>query len=126
MTENRPNQGIIITGGKVDVGAMAAGPNARAINNVHSATAALAERGQTDLAAKIEELLQVLREHEAELTDRDAAFTLTARVAEELEREQPDKPTVQSFLARLAASTTSATTVANAVTALSHAVTALI
>ena len=126
MTDERTNQGIIITGGKVDVGAMAAGPNAQAISNVHSASEALAARGQTELAERIEELLQALREHEAELADRDAAFQLTDRIAQELEREQPDKPTVEGFLARLAASAGSVASITNAVGALSHAVTALL
>jgi hypothetical protein len=126
MSDDRGNEGIIISGGTVQVGAMAAGRNARAVNNVESASAALATRGQAELAEKLDELLQVIRKHEAELPDRDEALELTGRVAEELEREQPDKPTVESFLARLAASAGSATTIVNAVTTLSHAVIALI
>ena len=119
MSENGRNEGVVISGGNVTIGAMAVGPYAQAVSN---AADALQRRGQDELAHKIQALLEALQQHEPELGDRDAAFSLTGRAAEELERDEPDKDTVLGFLGRVTAAAGSATAVAGAVTALQHAV----
>lgn len=113
MSDIRRNEGIVVTGGSFQATSVAVGQNAQSI--VNSATDALTSRGADDLAAKLDELLRAVQEHEGELPDPAQAYQLTSRAAEELGRDSPDVPTALGFLDRLAELAKPAATVAAAV-----------
>ncbi len=127
MSNDKANEGIIITGGSVSSGSIAAGRKAQAVGiTLQSPSETLARRGQEDLAAKIETLLAALQEYEGELEDRDAAFESAKNVVKELEQERPANSFLRKCLAQLSSAAGSVTAVAKAVAALDIAVTELL
>lgn len=126
MSGDQANEGIVITGGTVHAGSIAAGRKAQAIEITLQSANENPAQGRQDLDVMIETLHAALREHEGELADRSAAFESLQRVVEELGQEHPAKPTVQQLLSRLSGSAGAVTPVADAVAALDHAVTGLL
>jgi hypothetical protein len=95
MTENH---GFYVAGGHVHIGAVAAGPNATATNN-NAPPAALA----TDALNQVDLILQLIRRHQAELTDADVAEQIALKVRAELTAAKPDADRVTRAVSRLAA-----------------------
>ena len=93
MSDMQRNEGVIVTGGSFSAGVVAVGQHASVV--VSGTVDALKARGQPDIAAKLEELLDAVRAKGSELPDQAEALRMTERVAEELGRDEPDGVTVQ-------------------------------
>ncbi|MEU4424105.1 hypothetical protein AB0F81_26045 [Actinoplanes sp. NPDC024001] len=122
MTGPRRNEGIIVTGGRIDAGALAVGRGARAEQVVHQAATDLAARGQAELAQALEELIRRIDEHAAQLANAGELKESAQVVAEELTRDEPNRTTVTGVLAGIAESVKSVAGVAAAAQALVQAV----
>jgi hypothetical protein len=119
--------GIYQTGGSISVGgSLAVGPHAQAISVVTEARKSLEQRDLTEVSEKLGALLAALNEHADALVDRDAAFGSATEVAQELQREGPDKSRVASILATIREGAGSVAGVATAATALEQAVAAFL
>jgi hypothetical protein len=111
MTEE--NRGIVISGGTVNIGALAQGSHAKASNRQ------VVNAGpDEDLRALIRDLLTALREHDAELTDAPAA----SEAARELEQAQPDRSRIRALLDRITATAGPIADIAAAVAAVRSAI----
>jgi hypothetical protein len=110
--------GIVISGGTVNVGALAQGSHARA-SQVVRATA-----GQRDdLAALTRELLDALRQHQGELADAQDAQGAAEDAAAELAQEEPDASRVRRLLDKVVAAAGPVAEIAAAVNAVQRAIT---
>jgi translation initiation factor 2B subunit (eIF-2B alpha/beta/delta family) len=110
MMTNGPNQGIQINGGSFTSGATAVGPGARAYN----VAGELRDRGQDDVARRLEELVRQLDAHADQVPDVEELRGATATVADELAKEKPNKTTVRAVLSGIADSVRSVTGLATA------------
>src|SRR5690349_11856268 len=109
------NAGIVVSGnGTFTANVVAVGFQARAEKVAAAARAELAEKGLTDVQAKLEMLMTMLKDHAQELPDPRPAFDLAERVAGELRISKPDKSTVKGFLTVLAEETKSVAEIAGA------------
>jgi hypothetical protein len=111
MTEE--SGGIVISGGTVNIGALAQGSHAKASNR--QVINAAQDEGLHEL---IGDLLAVLREHDGELADAPAVQS----AAGELEQAQPDRSRVRALLDRITAAAGPITDIAAAVAAVRQAV----
>lgn len=125
MTEPGHNEGIHISGGTLNAGALAVGRYASAVSTVGSASEVLAGRGERDVAERMKALLEQLRLHSGELANADELVGATESVATELARDVPNKLTVLGVLGGIAASVASVAGVTEAVDALIEAVKSL-
>lgn len=111
------NNGISITGGKVEAGAMAAGKHASA-TNISAAPDSL-----TDARGAMTHLLELLRAVPG-LPDQTVAM---AELADhELGKEEPDKSSVLRLLEMIASGAKSIASIGGAVTAVQQAVSAIL
>jgi translation initiation factor 2B subunit (eIF-2B alpha/beta/delta family) len=122
----RPNEGISVSGGTINAGALAVGRGARATNVVEAASRTLEARGHAELAERLEELIHALDAHASELSNAAELLQATQVVAEELVKERPNKTTVTGVLAGIAAGVKSVAGLAGAAEALAHAVAAFL
>jgi translation initiation factor 2B subunit (eIF-2B alpha/beta/delta family) len=113
-----PNEGIQISGGTVTVGAMAVGTGARAYNVAKE----LRDRGQDEVAQRLEELVRQLEAHADQVPDIDSLRGATRTVTDELAKDQPNKMTINSVLSGIADSVRSVSGLATAADALFEAV----
>ena len=104
------NQGIQVTGGSFTAGAVAVGPHARAYNVADE----LRDRGQDDVARRLEELVRQLEAHADQVSDIDDLRGATRTVADELAKEKPNRTTVRAVLSGIADSVRSVTGLATA------------
>jgi hypothetical protein len=118
------NEGIHMTGGHIDAGALAVGANARA-TNITTAEQALTDQGHTELAARLADVVRLLELHAAALDNPDEVKEATETIATELTKPKPDRITLMGLLNALAAGVTPVATLATAVDALARAATAL-
>ena len=115
------NKGIMITGGTVNAGAVAAGDNAQAINMQPPQAPASIE----EMRERLAELLGELRVHHAELDDAEQTVALAQLAAREAEHEHPNRERFIGLMRTVAAGVGSVASLAGSVTALEHAATAL-
>jgi hypothetical protein len=120
------NEGVRISGGTIEAGALAVGRGARATNLVEAASRTLEARGQAELARRLEELIHALDEHASELANAAELREATDVVAQELAKERPNKTTVSGVLAGIAGDVQSVAGLATAAGALAHAVAAFL
>jgi hypothetical protein len=125
VTAGSDNYGIQIGGNAtVNAGAIAAGPGAGAYardSNVAGPTAGSVEALQEAIAALIEQL----RASPAGLEDPGALVQIAESVQLEAAKERPNKGIISGLLGALVAGAGGVATVANAVTAIQHAVSVL-
>jgi hypothetical protein len=114
MAEGR-NEGIQISGGTINAGNLAVGRGATVV-------AELRERGQEDVARRLEELVRQLEEHRDEVPHLALVRAATESVTEELAKERPDKRRVRDVLAGISESVRSVTGLARAADGLLEAV----
>jgi hypothetical protein len=114
----RRNEGVIVTGGRIEAGALAVGRGAHASQAVHRAAADLAERGRTEVADRLEALIRELEQHAGRLDNADELKESTEVVARELAKDEPNRTTVTGVLAGITAGVQSITSVAAAAQAL--------
>lgn len=111
MTEE--SGGIVISGGTVNIGALAQGSHAKASNRQ------VVNAGQDEeLRGLIQDLLAVLNEHDSEFADAPAVHS----AAGELEQAQPDRSRVRVLLDRIAAAAGPIADIAAAVAAVRQAI----
>lgn len=119
------NEGIHMTGGRIDAGALAVGSNARATNITTAAEQALTDQGHTELAAQLAEVVRLLEAHAASLDNPDEIKETTDTIATELTRPKPNRTTLTGLLTALAAGVSPVATLATAVDALARTAFAL-
>jgi hypothetical protein len=121
MMADTDNQGIHVSGGSFTAGAVAVGPNARAYNVANE----LRERGQDEIAQRLEELVRQLEAHANQVPDIDDLRGATGTVADELAKDKPNKTTVTAVVSTIAESVRSVAGLATAADALLKAVQAV-
>jgi hypothetical protein len=119
------NEGISMSGGRIDAAALAVGRKARAINPTAAAQHALEERGHHEIANRLAALMHLLETHAAQLDNPDELKTTTETIAAELTNDKPNRITVTGLLNGLADGVRSVTSLTTAVDALAKAATAL-
>jgi translation initiation factor 2B subunit (eIF-2B alpha/beta/delta family) len=122
MSRDDRNEGVQMSGGTINAGAFAVGRGAQATNTVAAASRALEERGQAQLAERLEELLLALEANASRLSNADEVREATQVVAEELVKDRPNKTTVTGVLSGIAESVKSVASLATATHALAQAV----
>jgi hypothetical protein len=111
MTED--SRGVVISGGTVNIGALAQGSHAQASNRQ------VVNAGpDEELRGQIRDLLAALREHGGELADASAV----AEAAGELEQAQPDRSRIHALLDRITAAAGPVAGIAAAVAAVRSAI----
>jgi Family of unknown function (DUF5955) len=114
-----PQPGIVISGGSVNIGAVALGPHARAYEVVHSP-------GDQNLVSLMHDLLATLQQHESELADHETAQAAADEVSAELDQEHPDTSRIRRLLTNVATAAGSVTEIAAAVAAVQRAITGML
>lgn len=117
MAEGR-NEGISMTGGAINTGALAVGRGARA----HNVPADLTARGHGEVAQRLEELLRQLEAHAQQVPNVDDVREAARTVTDELAKERPNKTTVTGVLSGISESVQSVAGLARAANALLEAV----
>jgi hypothetical protein len=115
------NNGVWVTGGSVQAGAIAAGRNARASGSVHPSSPQTVDELRVQMAAVLEQL----RSHSRDLEDSHATLTLAEMAQRELEKETPNKQSLLGTLSAVAAGVGSVATLAGALASLEQAVAVL-
>jgi hypothetical protein len=115
MTEE--SGGIVISGGTVNIGALAQGAHAKASNRQ------VINAGPDEhLRELIRDLLTVLREHGGELADAPAVQSASSEAAAELEQARPDRSRIRALLDRITAAAGPIADIAAAVAAVRSAI----
>jgi hypothetical protein len=121
MTDH--NEGLSMRDSSIDRSTVAAGRHARAVTIIDHARAALDARGQDEIAARLDELLDALGSERDRLGDKaEIVHDQTAAAAEELGRPEPRKAVVLRLLRGVAEDSTAVASVVNAVRSLIEAV----
>lgn len=115
------NEGIHMTGGRIDAGALAVGAHAQATNITTAAEQALSDRGHAELAARLAEVVRLLETHAAQLDNPDEIKETTETVATELTKPKPNRITLTGLLNALATGVRPVADLATAVDALARA-----
>lgn len=113
------NYGINVTGGNFTAGAVAAGDHAQATNI--SATGSL-----VDARTEMQQLLELLNAHAGELARPEETIAVADLARRELDGDEPDKASVLGWLKLIASGAGSIAAMSGAVSAVEHAVTALL
>jgi Family of unknown function (DUF5955) len=113
------NEGVQMSGGRIDAGAFAVGRGATATNTVGSTPD---DPGRAEISRRLDELLRQLEAAGPRLDDRAEIAESTQVVAEELGKEHPNKTTVTGVLTGIAGAVASVTGLATATDALLGAV----
>jgi hypothetical protein len=114
MSDGR-NEGIQISGGTINAENIAVGRGATVV-------AELRERGQDEVARRLEELVRQLQEHQDEVPNVALVRAATETVTEELAKERPDTSRVREVLTAISESVRSVTGLASAADGLLKAV----
>lgn len=112
------NEGIQVTGGTFQAGAVAAGRNAQAIQNITSAADSLDAAGQDEVALRLRELGEAIAAQSDRLGEVEELLHATQSLAEEVAKPEPNRLTVRSMLNGIGEAAGSVSGVAAAVTAL--------
>jgi len=121
MSDPHGNEGIVVTGGSVQAGAIAVGRGARATQNIAGSAAALEGTGHQEIADLLRRLTQLIEQHADDLERPEELLESTATVAQEVAGDQPNRLTLRALLAGIAEAAGGVTSVAAAVEALQHA-----
>jgi translation initiation factor 2B subunit (eIF-2B alpha/beta/delta family) len=120
------NEGISMSGGRIEAGALAIGRGARATNVVEAAGQTLTGRGQAELADRLADLVRQLEAHASRLDNADELRETTEAVASELAKDKPNRITVTGLLDGLAKGVGSVAGLTTAVHALAQAAMAVL
>lgn len=116
------NEGINVSGGSLSAGQIAIGRGAQAIQNTYNLAYQLEESGKGEVAQAITELLKVLETHTNKVTNKSEINQAVQQVAEEVQKEQPNKFTLKGLLSSLKESLGSVAEIAEKVTVLQKAI----
>jgi hypothetical protein len=122
MSGSRVNEGIQVFGGKVDIQNAAVGRNARTLVVTPEVSRALEHKGMDDIETRLRELESALAEHASRLPDVESTRRVASRIAGELTKPKPDRPTVLGALREIADGAKSVAGIMTAVEALKAAV----
>jgi hypothetical protein len=112
------NEGIRMSGGRIDAGALAVGRGARAIHGGD----AKANAARAEVNRRLEELLRRLEVEAGRLENPDEVRGATQVVADELRKDKPNKTTITGVLTGIAAAVASVSGLAAATDALLESV----
>jgi DNA invertase Pin-like site-specific DNA recombinase len=116
--------GIVISGGNVQIGALAQGKGASASAVVaQSALDPSSAAGGEQVAGLMRDLLDALAEHASELTDDAGAQAAAEDASAELGRERPDISRVRQLLAKVASAAGPVSEIAAAIATILRAIT---
>lgn len=118
------NQGIVVSGGSLNAGAVAAGAHATA-TSIQTAGDALGPQARDDLLPHVTALRTALMRHRDELVDADPTIELADEALAQLTSPAPTKGAVRQVLTRLVAAAGPTTAVAGMVTAIREALAGL-
>lgn len=117
------NEGINVSdGGSLSAGQIAVGRNAQAIQNTYNLANQLQESGKSEVAQAITELLKALEVHNDKVSDKEEVTQAVQQVAEEVQKEKPNKFTLKGLLSSLKESLGSVVEIAEKVTVLQKVV----
>lgn len=97
------NQGIIMSGGTFNAGAVAVGRDAHAQAHLVRADQVMAENGWREVRVQVDALLRVVETHSTSGTGNEETAQLLEAVAQELSKEQPSRVALNALLQGLAA-----------------------
>ncbi len=126
MTQEPQPGGIVISGGNVQIGALAQGAGARAsavVAQQDREPASPAER--EEIASLMRDLLEALRQHASELTDDAGAQAAAEDATAELGKERPDISRVRQLLAKVGAAAGPVSEIAAAILTIQRAITGI-
>jgi hypothetical protein len=112
------NEGIWMSGGRIDAGALAVGRGARASHG----PAAMADPERAEIDRRLEELLRRLEVDAGRLENSEEVRDATQVVADELRKDRPNKTTITGVLTGIAAAVASVSGLATATDALLESV----
>jgi translation initiation factor 2B subunit (eIF-2B alpha/beta/delta family) len=116
------NEGINVSGGSLNAGQIAVGLGAQAIQNTYNLANQLEESGKSEVAQAITELLKALEADSNKVTDKEEVTQAVQQVAEEVQKEKPNKFTLKGLLSTLKESVGSVAEIAEKVTILQKAI----
>jgi translation initiation factor 2B subunit (eIF-2B alpha/beta/delta family) len=116
------NEGINISGGSLSAGNIAVGRGAQAIQNTYNLANQLEEAGKSGVAQAITELLKALEANSNQVADQEEVTQAVRQVAEEVQKEKPNKVTLKGLLSSLKESLGSVAEIAVHVTILQKAI----
>lgn len=116
------NEGINVSGGSLNAGQIAVGRGAQAIQNTYNLANQLGESGKSEVAEAITELLKALETNSNKVTDKEEVTQAVQQVAEEVQKEKPNKFTLKGLLSTLKESLGSVAEIAEKVTILQKAI----
>lgn len=119
---SQSNEGIQITGGSFNANQVAVGRGAKAIQNTYNLANQLEESGKGEVAQAITELLKALEAHSDQVADKEEVTQAVEQVAEEVQKEKPNKFTLKGLLSSLKESLGSVVEIAEKVTVLQKVV----
>jgi uncharacterized protein YqeY len=92
------NKGIIVTGGIFNADQVTVGENSTAYKSISTSAAALSQSGREDIAQALEQLVKVLKAYSGEIPSEEEVVAGVQQVAEEINKEKPNKLTLNSLL----------------------------
>lgn len=116
------NEGINVSGGSLSAGQIAVGSGAQAIQNTYNLANQLGESGKSEVAQAITELLKALEVHSDKVPDKEEVTQAVQQVAEEVQKEKPNKFTLKGLLSSLKESLGSVVEITEKVTVLQKVV----
>jgi hypothetical protein len=118
MTEH--NEGIVISGGSINAGVIAAGHRAQVTTTVEQPRFSIDGIDNPEVAQALAALETALREHAAELADNATAVTQLHSLADELRRPEPRSSRVSEILGTLRDSVGSVAGVLGSIASIEH------
>ena len=116
------NEGIYVSGGSLNAGQISVGRGAQAIQNTYNLASQLGESGKSEVAQAITELLKALEVSSNKIADKEEVTQTVQQVAEEVQKEKPNKFTLKGLLSTLKESLGSTAEIAEKVTILQKAI----
>lgn len=119
---SQSNEGIQVTGGVFNANQVASGRGAKAIQNTYNLASQLQESGKGEVSQAITELLKALEAHSDKVVGKEEVTEAVQQVAEEVQKEKPNKFTLKGLLSSLKESLGSVVEIAEKVTVLQRVV----
>jgi hypothetical protein len=114
------NEGIVISGGSVNVGSMVAGSGARVHTTVNHPEFSIGGIDDPQVAERLSALETALQDHSDELADHASAVTQLSALVDELRRPEPRGSRVSQILATLRDSVGSVAGVLGSIASIEH------
>ena len=116
------NEGINVSGGVFQAHQVVVGQGAQAIQNTYNIANQLQESGKEEVSHAITELLKILEAHSDKIADKDTVVQEVQQIAEEVQKEKPNKFTLKGLLGSLKDSLGSIAEIAGKITILQKAI----